>query len=128
MDDAYSVTTTASETVEATGVEQLMALKDGDLFLVADGWGDLRGGADGLFADDTRVLSRLILTIGGARPSRLSSGVSQDNVYFTCHSTNRALPPMGERKTPAGVMHIERRRFVWDGRLYERVRLTNHGI
>ena len=35
------------------------------------------------------------MTVGLARPSRLSSGVSQDNVYFTCHSTNRPLPPMG---------------------------------
>ncbi|MBX3477580.1 MAG: amylo-alpha-1,6-glucosidase [Brevundimonas sp.] len=129
MDDAYSVNLAMPDTTDAGGsVEQLMALKDGDLFLVADGWGDLRGGADGLFANDTRMLSRLILTIGGARPSRLSSGVSQDNVYFTCHSTNRALPPMGEHRTPAGVMHVERRRFVWQGRLYERVRLTNHGI
>ena len=36
-----------------------MALKDGDTFLVADGWGDMKGGADGLFDHDTRILSRL---------------------------------------------------------------------
>ncbi|MFA4893919.1 glycogen debranching N-terminal domain-containing protein [Brevundimonas sp.] len=128
MDDAYSVQTTAAETSDTDGLEQLMALKDADTFAVADGWGDMRGGADGLFDHDTRILSRLILTVGSARPSRLSSGVSQDNVYFTCHSTNRPLPPMGGRSAPAGVLHIERRRFVRDRRMFERVRIFNHGI
>jgi len=128
MDDAYTVQTTATETGEADGLERLMALKDGDTFLVADGWGDLKGGADGLFVNDTRILSRLVLTAGLARPSRLSSGVSQDNVYFTCHSTNRPLPPMGGRSAPAGVLHIERRRFVWNRRMFERIRMVNHGV
>ena len=128
MDDAYSVQTTAAETGDAESLEGLMALKDADTFLVADGWGDLRGGADGLFDNDTRILSRLELTVGRARPSRLSAGVSQDNVYFTCHSTNRPLPPMGGRSAPAGVLHIERRRFVRDRRMFERIRMVNHGV
>jgi len=128
MDDACTVQTTATESGADDGLKRLMALKDGDTFLVADSWGDLKGGADGLFVNDTRILSRLILTVGLARPSRLSSGVSQDNVYFTCHSTNRPLPPMGGRSAPAGVLHVERRRFVRDRRMFERVRLANHGI
>ena len=73
MDDAYTVHTTATESGEVDGLERLMALKDGDTFLVADGWGDLKGGADGLFVDDTRILSRLVLTVGKARPSLLTS-------------------------------------------------------
>jgi len=128
MDDAYSVHTNAAETSDAEGMERLMALKDADTFAVADGWGDMKGGADGLFHQDTRILSRLVLTVGLARPSRLNSGVSQDNVYFTCHSTNRPLPPMGGRSAPAGVLHIERRRFIWDRRMFERVRIVNHGV
>ncbi len=128
MDDGYSVQTTAADTAETAGLENLLALKDADTFLVADAWGDLKGGADGLFDHDTRILSRFAMTVGGARPSRLSSGASKDNVYFTCHSTNRPLPPMGGRSAPAGVLHIERRRFVWDRRLFERVRMVNHGI
>ncbi|WP_426024160.1 glycogen debranching N-terminal domain-containing protein [Brevundimonas sp. PWP3-1b1] len=128
MDDAYSTQLTAGETVEASGLEQLMALKDGDTFLVADGWGDMKGGADGLFADDTRVLSRWAMTVGLQKPSRLSSGVSQDNVFFSCHTTNRPLPPMGGRSAPAGVLHIERRRFLWGRRMFERIRMVNHGV
>ena len=128
MDDAYSVQTTAADSGEVDGLEQLMALKDADTFCVADPWGDLKGGADGLFDHDTRLLSRLVMTVGGVRPSRLSSGVSQDNVFFICHTTNRPLPPMGGRSAPAGVLHIERRRFLWDRRLFERVRVVNHGV
>lgn len=128
MDDSYSVTTATKETAEPAGLEQLLALKNADTFLVADIWGDLKGGADGLFAHDTRLLSRFVMTAGGVRPSRLSSGVSQDNVYFSCHSTNRPLPPMGGKGAPAGVLHIERRRFLWGRRLFERVQICNHGI
>ncbi len=128
MDDTYSVQTTAAETSDSGGLDTLQALKDGDTFLVADTWGDLKGGADGLFDQDTRILSRLTLSAGLARPSRLSSGVSRDNVFFTAHLTNRPLPPMGGRSAPAGVLHIERRRFLWDRRMFERVRVVNHGI
>ncbi|MFT4912893.1 MAG: glycogen debranching enzyme [Brevundimonas sp.] len=117
-----------ADTTEAAGLERLLALKNADTFLVADSWGDLRSGADGLFESDTRLLSRFVLTAGGVRPSRLSSGVSRDNVYFSCHSTNRPLPPMGGKSTPAGVLHIERRRFLHDRRMFERVRVVNHGI
>lgn len=129
MDDAYSVQTTALETGgEVETVEQLQALKSGDTFLVADAWGDLRGGADGLFDRDTRLLSTFVMRVGQLRPSRLSSGVSQDNVFFTCHATNRPLPPMGGRSAPAGVLHLERRRFLWDRRMFERLRMVNHGV
>ncbi|MGA0546150.1 glycogen debranching N-terminal domain-containing protein [Brevundimonas sp. VNH65] len=128
MDDSYSVQTTAAEATETGGLDMLQALKDSDLFLVADGWGDLKNGPDGLFASDTRLLSRLVMTVGGVRPSRLSSAVSRDNVFFTAHLTNRPLPPMGGRSAPAGVIHIERRRFLWQGRMFERVLSANHGV
>jgi len=128
MDDGYSVQQTAAESAETGGLDTLQALKDADTFLVADNWGDLKGGADGLFDHDTRILSRFVMTVGLARPSRLSSGVSRDNVFFTAHTTNRPLPPMGGRSAPAGVLHIERRRFIWDRRMFERIRMVNHGI
>ena len=45
MDDAYTVQVTAAESQDADGLEQLMALKDADTFVVADIWGDMKGGA-----------------------------------------------------------------------------------
>src|SRR5262245_13074416 len=103
------------------------ALKYNEQFLVADELGHVTGEGDGLFYNDTRLLSRFDLTVGGEPPSLLSSGLSQDNVYFRAHVTNRPLPELGGHRTPEGVIHIERMRLLWDGRLYERLTLTNYG-
>ena len=108
MDEGGEPLTSTDEATVASGVE-LVSLKDGDAFLVADDNGDMTGGADGLFDGDTRVLSRFVFLVGERHPSRLSCSVSRDNVVFTVHSTNRALPPVNGRGTPRGVIHIERR-------------------
>ena len=102
------------------------ALKHDAEFLVADALGDIAGEGDGLYSNDTRLLSRLSLTVGGATPSLLSSGVSQDNVFFRANLTNRPLPELGDRVGPEGIIHVERTRFLWDRRLYERLALTNY--
>ena len=128
MDDSSAAPQPQSETRDADGLGQLLSLKDGDAFLVADDQGDILGGADGFFDDDTRLISRFRLLIGGRSPSRLGSGVSRDNVIFTFHGANRPLPGMGQKATPPGVLHIERRRFLWKRRLYERLRIVNHSL
>lgn len=107
--------------------QRLFALKSGDTFVVADAYGDILGVADGLFRDDTRLLSHFRLLLGGKPPSLLSAAIAQDNVFFTSNGTNRPLTPTGGIATPRGVIHAERKRFLWDGRLYERVRCTNYG-
>ena len=114
------------ETAEPRVPHRLFALKDGDTFLVADAYGDILGTADGLFRDDTRLLSHFRLLIGGAPPSLLSAAVAQDNVFFTSNGANRPLPPVGGAATPRGVIHIERKRFLWQERMYERVRFANY--
>jgi len=73
------------------------------------------------------VLSTFCLTIGGVAPSLLGSGVSRDNVLFRANLTNRPLPQLGNHATPEGVIHVERTRFLWQQRLYERLALTNYG-
>ncbi|HEX2137873.1 MAG TPA: glycogen debranching N-terminal domain-containing protein, partial [Microvirga sp.] len=105
---------------------RLFALKQGDTFVVADAFGDIVGEGDGLFHEDTRVLSRFRLTLGGKPPSLLGAAVGQDNVLFTSNLTNRPLPPVGGRPMPEGVIHVERKRFLWDARLYERLTLVNY--
>lgn len=115
------------ETGEPRVPFRLFALKDGDTFLVADAYGDVLGDGDGLFRNDTRLLSRFRLTMGGETPSLLSAGVAQDNVTFTSHLTNRPLPPLGGRSLPEGVIHIERSRFLWEDRLYECLSCVNYG-
>src|SRR3954447_7879124 len=108
---------------EAREVPRLFALKDGDTFIVADASGNVFGEGDGMFRDDTRVLSHWNLTLGGKRLALLSAAVSQDDILFTSHLTTRPLPPLGERSLPQGVIHVERQRLVFEGCLFERVTL-----
>ncbi|WP_338910337.1 amylo-alpha-1,6-glucosidase [Mycetohabitans rhizoxinica] len=102
-------------------------LKSGDTFVVNDPNGDILGHDDGLFVNDTRVLSQLQLTFGGRAPSLLSSSVSSDNTAFTAHLTNRPLPPLGGGHTPQGVIHVERLRVLCGNVLNEAITLTHYG-
>jgi len=113
------------ESGERRGLLPRFTLKDANTFLLADALGDIQGHDDGLFSDDTRMLSRFELAVAGRRPSLLGAAISQDNTLFTAHLTNLPLPALGERSIPKGVIHIERSRFLCGSRLYERLRLTN---
>ncbi len=106
---------------------RLHALKRGDTFVVSDPLGDILGDGDGLFDDDTRLLSRFRLLLGETTPSLLSTAISHDNVFFTANMANRPLPPLGGHSLPEGVIHIERRRFLWQRHLHERLMFTNYG-
>jgi glycogen debranching enzyme len=128
MDDLSARPAADTESHEPEGLGQLLSLKDGDSFMVADAHGDVLGEADGFFDHDTRLLSRYRLLIGGRSPSRLSSSVSRDNVQFLFHGTNRPLPELGQKATPPGVLHIERRRFLWRSRMFERMRIVNYSL
>ena len=92
--------------------ERQFVLKSGNTFIVNDPLGDITGHDDGLFVNDTRVLSQLRLTFGGRSPSLLSGSVCSDNAVFTAHMTNRPLPTLGGESTPEGVIHVERRRVL----------------
>ncbi|CDY79822.1 Glycogen debranching enzyme [Caballeronia glathei] len=107
--------------------EQQFVLKSGNTFAVNDANGDIRGIDDGLFVNDTRVLSELVLTFGGRAPSLLSGSVSSDNAVFTAHLTNKPLPPIGGARTPEGVIHVERKRVLSGHVLHESIVLTNYG-
>ncbi|MET0274976.1 MAG: amylo-alpha-1,6-glucosidase [Phenylobacterium sp.] len=106
--------------------QRMFALKDRDTFVVGDSHGDILGASDGLFHDDTRILSHWQLLLGAKPPTLLSGAVTQDNVFFTSNGLNRALPAPAGPVGPAGVLHIERKRFLCEDRLYERITLTNY--
>jgi len=102
-------------------------LKDGDSFLVANSYGDIEGRSDGLFHDDTRLLSLFRLRIADASPELLSSAVTRDNVFFVSHLTNKPLPELGAPAAPSGLVHIVRTRFLCGDRLYEHTCCRNFG-
>ncbi|MFO1072163.1 MAG: amylo-alpha-1,6-glucosidase [Geminicoccaceae bacterium] len=113
-------------TGEARTPSRLFALKHGDTFIVADAFGDVLGEGDGLFCEDTRLLSRWRLTAGGRPLALLAGAVGEDNVLFSANLTNRPLPPIGGQSLQEGVIHVERSRLIWHGRLHERLRLRNY--
>ena len=107
---------------------QLLVLKHDDLFAVFDARGDFHGdlhavgpsmGADGLFQDDTRILSRLILRVQGKIPELLSGDIGRDNVVFTAHLTNPAFRDRLNKLIPRAQIYLLRRRLLWKRKLYE---------
>lgn len=102
------------------------ALKHEDCFVVADAYGDIQGIGDGLFRDDTRILSRFGLYVGGRRPSLLGSSLSQDNILFRANLTNPPILLPDGTEIRQGVVHIERIRLLWQNRLYERIAFANY--
>jgi glycogen debranching enzyme len=116
----------AKDDGDRRGLLPRFTLKDANMFLLADALGDIHGSDDGLFANDTRILSRLELQVAGRQPSLLGAAINQENILFTAHLTNRPLPAPGEQSIPQGVIHIERSRFLHGARVYERITLTNY--
>ena len=116
--------------------ESLHVLKHDDLFAVFNARGDFHGvlhpvgpstGADGLFQDDTRILSRFTLSIGGKAPEFLSGATGRDNVLFTAHLTNPSLRDRDGQAVPAGQIAVHRRRLLWRRKLYEALQIENFG-
>ncbi|WP_343713887.1 amylo-alpha-1,6-glucosidase [Inquilinus sp.] len=106
---------------------RMYSLKHGDTFLVADALGNIAGEDDGLFHNDTRILSRSVILLGGRLPSLLGAGLSQDNAVFTSHATNRTPSPLGDEGMPDGAIHLQRAMLLWDDRLYQQIRVENFG-
>jgi len=102
-------------------------LKDGDSFLVANSLGDVSAPGEGFFVHDTRVVSRYELLLGDQEPALLSSAVTQDNVLFVAHLTNRSLSAIDEMGVPEGLIHITRSRFLYRERMFERIACVNYG-
>ena len=82
-------------------------------------------GADGLFQDDTRILSKLSLRIHGQTPELLSGSVGRDNVVFTAHLTNAVFRDHHGILVPEKELYIVRRRLLWRCKLYEALQIQN---
>lgn len=115
--------------------EALHVLKHEDLFAVFDPRGDFRGathavgpstGADGLFQDDTRILSRLVTRLCGATPVLLGASIGRDNVVFTANLTNPPLTDRSGREIAASQIHLQRRRLLWQRTLHEALLVQNY--
>jgi glycogen debranching enzyme len=114
--------------------QSLHVLKHDDLFAVFNDRGDFHGtlhpvgpstGADGLFQDDTRILSAFTLSIAGRMPQVLGAGIGRDNVLFTAHLANPQMRADDGTPIDSGRIAIHRRRFLWRRKLYEAVQVES---
>jgi glycogen debranching enzyme len=86
-----------------------LRILEGATFCICDDLGDINAAVEGLFAQDTRFLSSLRLTINGKRPLLLSSDKIE---YFSAAFFMRN--PLTDGLSP-DVLSIRRERFVGDG-------------
>jgi glycogen debranching enzyme len=98
-----------------------LTILEGSTFCICDERGDISGDTHGLFADDTRFLSRLCLTVNGASPLMLSSGKVE---YFSAAFFLRNPLAGG---LPQDSLSIIRHRFVGDG-MQDHVIVENNAI
>jgi glycogen debranching enzyme len=111
--------------------QQARVLKHGDSFVVLDRAGNIQQiglGEQGLYHDGSRFLSRLEMRLQGRRPLLLSSTVRDDNALLTVDLTNPDIVVDGDVVLARDQVHIFRCLFLWNGVLYERMRLRNFSM
>ena len=97
-----------------------MTILEGSTFCICDEIGDLGGETSGFFAEDTRFLSRLELSVNGERPLLLSSGKVE---YFSAafYLRNPVVDGLAQ-----DTLSIARERFVGRG-MQDRLVIRNEG-
>jgi glycogen debranching enzyme len=96
----------------------MLTILEGSTFCISDDRGDIAADTSGFFAHDTRFLSRLVLTVGGAAPLLLSSG-RVEHFKAAFYLRNRTANGL-----PKDSISIARERFVGTG-MQERVFVRN---
>ncbi len=111
--------------------DRARVLKYGRTFLVFDRLGDVQTtgmGEQGLFFEDTRHLSELVVLLWGTRPLLLSSTVETSNFLFTGDLANLDVSRNNEVVVPRGTLHVLRSRFLWNNTCFEEIEFVNHGL
>ncbi|MGA2646853.1 MAG: amylo-alpha-1,6-glucosidase [Candidatus Sulfotelmatobacter sp.] len=118
-------------TSESPTDDRARVLKYGRTFFVFDRLGDVQTtgmGEQGLFFEDTRHLSGLMMLLWGTRPLLLSSTVETSNFLFTGDLANLDVSRDNEVVVPRGTLHVLRSRFLWKNCCYEEIVFMNHGL
>src|SRR5262245_51311438 len=111
--------------------ERTRVLKHGDTFAVFDHYGDIKPsglGEEGLYHDDTRYLSCILLELAESRPFFLGSTVRDENDHLAVALTNPALLRDGRARVPLGTLHLALKKFLWRGSCYQQLWVKNHGL
>jgi glycogen debranching enzyme len=98
-----------------------LTILEGSTFCICDERGDIDSETQGFFVEDTRFVALLRLTINGAKPLLLSSGVVE---YFSAAFYLRNPLAGG---LPQDTISITRERFVGEG-MQDRIVVQNHAM
>ena len=100
----------------------MLTILEGSTFCLCDDLGDIREGTTGLFAEDTRYLSRLELRLDNARPLLLSSGKVEyfSAAFFLRNAVTASLAQ--------DSIALDRRRFVGATGMTDTISVRNVGI
>jgi glycogen debranching enzyme len=104
-------------------------LKYGGIFAVLDNFGNSQAfgpGAEGLFFEDTRYLSQLVLTVDGMPPVLLSSVVNEDNTALIADFTNPELKSPDDRMLK-DTLHLLSTTALTENGVEIRVQIHNFG-
>ncbi len=126
IEDRFYILAASSIAEETTRV-----LKHAETFLITDRHGDIRplGFEDhGLFHEGTRFLSRLVLRMQERSPLLLSSTITEDNDFLMADLTNPDFDSEGGTLVRKGSIHLHRTVFLWEGRCYEGIKITNFAL
>src|SRR5258708_37431351 len=104
-------------------------LKHGDTFVVFDASGDAQASgpaSEGLFYEDTRFLSRLVLLVNGERPLLLSSAATADNEMLTADLTDPDFFATGQLTLARDTVHLLRLKVLPDCAFFESLQAKNY--
>ena len=104
-------------------------LKRGDTFAVFDAYGDAQAfgpSSEGLYHDDTRFLSTLVLSINGERPLLLSSNATADNSLLSADLTNADCFEGGQLRLPRDTVHLLRVKALANGACFEALEVRSY--
>ena len=114
----------------ALAQHQDRVLKHDDTFALFDRFGDIKPvgrGEEGLFHQNTRFLSRLLVRVGRDRPMLLSSRVKNDNGLLAIDLTNFDVKVGEKLEIQRGTVYLARTILLWNGICYERLMVRNFG-
>lgn len=126
LTEQFSVLATTSLQEEKT-----FKLKYGDSFAILNKYGDIvpfYKSVQGLFHQGTRFLSEFQLRIDGLKPLYLSSDTREGNELITVDLTNPDIIADNKLQLAKGLIHIIRKKILWEGVYYEQIRTYNYGM
>ena len=124
--DGFYILSTSSRVDDRTRV-----LKQGDTFAIFNRSGDVEAfgsGSLGVYHQDTRFLSTLVLRLAGERPLLLSSTIKDDNAVLAVDLMNQDIRRGDEVLFPRGSVHVFRSKVLWNAACHERLRIHNYGL